>query len=117
MAAYADWLGQVLDKLTESQRAQFTLAADAYYEQPHIVSRDDMDTAANQADDDAALGAILQHIRREGSLASAAADARDADHVLTGWVRGMAALGMSETRISEETRLARATVRRRLGKR
>ena len=41
----------------------------------------------------------------------------DADHALTGWVRGMAALGMSEARISEEARLARATVRRRLGKR
>lgn len=117
MHTYADWIGPVLDKLTETQRARFTLAADSYYEQPHIASRDDMNMDANTADDDAALGAILQHILREGSLASAGAEVRDAEHVLTGWVRGMAALGMSEIQISQESGLARATVRRRLGKR
>lgn len=111
-----DWLTQALEQMTYAQRAQFTLAAEAYAQQPHIAARGTDDPGEHQADDDAAHLAILQHILQQGSLAGAAAEVRDADHALTGWIRGMHALGMSETRIAEGARLARATVRRRLGK-
>lgn len=114
---YTDWLGPAADDLTTEQRATFESRADAYYNLPLHADRDPEDQSAHAAEDDAALSAILQHILGEGSLMGAAREARQAQAALTGWVQGMAASGMSESQIAEQSGLARDTVRLRLGKR
>lgn len=111
-----DWLGPAADDLTDEQRADFDAAARAYYAQPHHADRDPEDTAANQAEDDAALAAILQSILGEDTLASAARRKRQADLELDGWIRATAALGATERTLEEQSGLARMTVRKRLGR-
>ncbi|MGY5765006.1 hypothetical protein ACXET9_07395 [Brachybacterium sp. DNPG3] len=110
------WLGPVLDDFLPGEYDSFTEAANAYLQQPFRAERDPEDQAANQAEDDAALSAILQHILDEDTLANVVSRYRQAEAELTGWIRGMAARGMSEVQIAEETGLARVTVRRRIGK-
>lgn len=110
------WLGPAADDLTAEQRDAFDHAARAYYAQPHHANRDPEDAAANQAEDDAALAAILQTILGEDSLASAARRKRQADLELDGWIRATAALGATERTLEEQSGLARMTVRKRLGR-
>lgn len=116
MSDYTDWLGPAADDLTDDQRETFDRAADAYYRLPFHEQRDPEDITANAAEDDHVLTAILQAILREGSLETAAREARMAQAALDGWVRASAAMGMSERDIEQRSQLARMTVRKRLGK-
>lgn len=116
MSDHTTWLGPAADDLTAEQRETFDRAADAYYRLPFHEQRDPEDVSANAAEDDYALSAILQTILREGSLETAAREARMAQDALDGWVRGTAAMGVPETEIAERSWLARMTVRKRIGK-
>ena len=113
---HADWLGPAADDLTTEQREAFDRAADAYYRLPFHEDRDPEDITANAAEDDHALTAILQTILREGSLETAAREARMAQAALVGWVRAAAAMGATERDIEQRSQMARMTVRKRLGK-
>lgn len=110
------WLGPAADDLTDEQRATFDHAARTYYAQPHHADRDPEDTAANQAEDDAALTAILQSILGEDTLRAAVARAAQAELERDAWIRATAALGASERELVEQTGWARMTVRKRLGR-
>jgi len=116
MSDYTDWLGPAAESLTPGQLEAFTDAADAYYDLPFHAQRDPDDAIADSAEDDYALTAILQDILMESSLMTAAREVREAQDALTGWVRGMAARGVPEARIAEQSQLARDTVRKRIGK-
>ncbi|KAA9394777.1 hypothetical protein FCK90_04365 [Kocuria coralli] len=111
---YTDWLGSA--QLTTEQAEAFTAAADAYYALPFHTDRDPEDAAADQAEDDAALTAILQTVLEEDTLTATASRARQAQLELTAWVRAAAALGAPERDIADQARMARATVRKRLGR-
>lgn len=110
------WLGPAADDLTDEQRAAFDDAARAYFALPLHTERDPADDLANSAEDDDALSAILQDILGEGSLMEATRVLWAAQHAHTGWIRAMAARGMSEVQIAEQSGITRVTVRKRLGK-
>lgn len=116
MNEYTDWLAHAADDLNPGQLEAFTDAADAYFELPFHAQRDPEEAIADSAEDDHALTAILQDILMESSLIAAAREARQAQDMLDGWIRGMAARGVPESQIAEESQLARGTVRKRLGK-
>lgn len=116
MSKYTDWLAHAADDLTPGQLEAFTDAADAYFELPLHAQRDPENAITDSAEDDHALMAILRDILMESSLMTAAREARQAQSVLDGWIRGMAARGVSESQIAEEAQVARDTVRKRLGK-
>lgn len=116
MADYSDWLAHAADDLTPEQRETFDATADAYYALPLHAQRDPDDAAADSAEDDAALTAILQRILHEESLMGAARRARLAQLELDGWIRAEAARGVPERVLEEQSGLSRMTVRKRLGK-
>src|SRR5699024_12136723 len=102
MCTYDDWLAHVADYLTPGQLESFSDAADAYFELPLHAQRDPENAITDSAEDDHALMAILRDILMESSLMTAAREARQAQSVLDGWIRGMAARGVSESQIAEE---------------
>lgn len=116
MTDYTAWLGPAADELTADQLDAFTTAADDYYALPLHGARDPEDDAANAAEDDYALTAILQAILREGTLRQAAAQVREAEAARDGWIRASAAMGIPEGTIADRAGVTRVTVRKRLGK-
>lgn len=114
MSDYTDWLGDA--DLTPEQLEAFETRADAYYALPLHADRDPDDAVADSAEDDAALSAILQHVLHEDSLMGAARRARQAEAELTGWVRAMAATGLAERALAEQSGISRMTIRKWLGK-
>lgn len=110
------WLGPARNEMTIVQLEEFMVAVNAYYDLPLHERRDPEERFADQAEDDAAMSAILQSILKEDSLAAAAHRAREAQDALDGWIRASAALGVPESTIASVTGLHRKTIRTRIGK-
>lgn len=113
---YAAWLGPAAEDLTPDQLERFTRAADMYYALPLHEGRDPQDRDQCQAEDDAALSAILQSILGEGTLTEAGERDRAARAALIGWVRAAHAMGEPILSIAQRAGITRPTVRAWIGR-
>lgn len=114
MTDYPPQLSPVIERLSDSQRQEFEAAAAAYFALPLHAHRDAQRSDEDCADDDAALAAILQDLTDHGSIEQAAAEVRDAEFILTGWIRGLAARGVASEQIAQRAGMSPDAVRARL---